>query len=135
VALLPLTSLALRLVGFRHWQAALACLVPPASTPSLQGRAEDEIRRARVTARLVAAVARRVPCRAQCLQRALTLWWLLRHQGIAGDLRIGVRREASELQGHAWVEYRGIILNDGADVHQRYACFDRSVVDAGVKGG
>lgn len=58
-----------------------------------------------------------------CLSRSLTLWWLLRRQGVDSDLRIGVRTVAGHLQAHAWIEYQGQPLHEVADVRQQYAAF------------
>lgn len=58
-----------------------------------------------------------------CLHRSLTLWWLLGRQGIASELRIGVRKEQGRFEAHAWVEYQGMALNDGLDVGSRFAAF------------
>jgi hypothetical protein len=131
LALLPLTALALWLVGFRRWQALLTRLAPVGGAPAA-GDAATLLRQSRATARLVDAAARRGPYRASCLPRSLTLWWLLRRQGIATELRIGVRKAAGALEAHAWVEYQGLILNDRDDVCQRFAAFARPLVPAGA---
>jgi hypothetical protein len=80
------------------------------------------------TAALVAAVVRRHPLRANCLQRSLALWCVLKGQGIEADLRVGVQNESGQFEAHAWVEYLGRVLNDGADVHYRYVAFDRGLI-------
>jgi hypothetical protein len=128
LALLPLTALALWAMGFRRWQALVARL-----TPVVDAGGRDEaavIREGRATARLVEAAARRGPYRASCLPRSLALWWLLRRQGIESDLRIGVRKEAGLFEAHAWVELRGLVLNDSGDVGERFAAFDRAILPA-----
>ncbi len=53
------------------------------------------------------------PCGSCCIQH-----------GIDGDLRIGVARDGDAIDGHAWVEYRGQVLNDAPDVATRFAVFD-----------
>jgi hypothetical protein len=82
------------------------------------------------TAAIVGAVIRVGAFRANCLQRSLALWCLLKGQGIEGDLRVGVQKVAGQLEAHAWVEYLGVILNDQADVHRRYVAFDRALTPA-----
>jgi hypothetical protein len=125
LVLLPLTAVALWAVGFRRWQIVLAWLAP---TCDSAGRDEaDLLREGRATARLVDAAARRGMCRASCLPRSLTLWWLLRRRGMDSHLHIGVRKETGRFEAHAWVEWRGAVLNDGADVRDRFAAFDRPV--------
>ena len=129
-ALLPLTALALQVGGFRRCQALLARLAPAPAAPAGGGEAAA-LGRARAVARMVEAAARRGPFHATCLPRSLALWLLLRRRGIDGDLRIGVRKEAGRLQAHAWVEWRGVVLNDGGDVRTRFAAFDRAVLPVG----
>jgi hypothetical protein len=64
---------------------------------------------------------------ANCLKKSLVLWWLLRRQGIEGDLQIGVRHEQDKFEAHAWVEYEGVVLNDTQDVRSRFAMFERPI--------
>jgi hypothetical protein len=56
---------------------------------------------------------------------------LLRRRGIAGDLRIGVRKEAGRFEAHAWVELGGRVLNDNEDVGERFAAFGRAILPVG----
>ena len=74
---------------------------------------------------MIAAAARYGGVRANCLARSEALWWLLWRQGIASDLRIGVSKSHGDFAAHAWVEWKGRVLNDGADVHERFAALDR----------
>jgi hypothetical protein len=62
-----------------------------------------------------------------CLHRSLTLWWLLRRQGVASELRIGVRKEQGRFEAHAWVERAGVALNDRADIGQDFHRLRRRV--------
>ena len=105
--LLPAVALALRLVGLRRSQAALARLAPR-GRPAAPGRAAD-------AARMVLAASRHAPCRADCLRRSLVLWWLLRRAGLDAELRIGVRKQDGQLEAHAWVELGGRPLEVWAD--------------------
>ena len=50
--------------------------------------------------------------RGQCLHRSLVLHRWLRREGLPSELRIGVRKEGSELKAHAWVELGGQAVND-----------------------
>lgn len=117
--LLPCTAVALRLVGVRRWQRVLALLSP------LPVEGSDDRRPIEVAVRLVQAAAHHGVGRPNCLERSLTLWWLLRRQGVGSDLRIGVRKEAGRFEAHAWVEYQGRALNDRDDVQRRFVPFDR----------
>ncbi|HEU0006316.1 MAG TPA: lasso peptide biosynthesis B2 protein [Terriglobia bacterium] len=121
--LLPFCAVVLRLRGVR-------CLVP-ASAESFPTAWNPEqwtaLQRARAAARMVGLAARWGPYRANCLKRSLVAYWLLRRQGIACALRIGVRKESNQIEAHAWLEYLGEPLNEGADIHLRFSPFDRIV--------
>lgn len=108
--LLPAVALALRLVGLKRSQAALARLVPMGRPAAAPGRAA-------AAARMVLAASRYAPCRADCLRRSLVLWWLLRRAGFPAELRIGVRKRDGQLEAHAWVESGGLTLDQGTDDH------------------
>jgi len=59
-----------------------------------------------------------------CLEKSLALWWLLGHQGIASQLRIGARKLNNKFEAHAWVERDGTTLSDSQQEHRHYAAFD-----------
>ena len=91
---------------------------------------------ARRLAWVIEVVARWGPWRANCLQRSVVLWWMLRRRGLAGELRIGVRRHpggapgSDELDFHAWVEHGLVALNEVSTIRQRFATFDRAIAPA-----
>ncbi len=125
-AALPLVALGLRLRGFNQVHAALHSL-----TPAKNACRGDEQKRLQQTTRLVRVAADHGLCRANCLPRSLTLWWLLRRQGIASELRIGVSKTGERMEAHAWVEKDGTPLNDRDDVHERFSAFEQPVVQLG----
>lgn len=127
--LLPLTAVALRLLGYRRWHAVLVRLAPQPAASAEAGAAAS-LERALLTARMVRAAERRGQGRPNCLRHSLVLWWLLRRQGISSELRIGVRKENHRFEAHAWVEHAGAVLSDGEDVRQHYAPFEHSVAAA-----
>jgi hypothetical protein len=88
----------------------------------------DEFLAIQQTVRMVSVASRYSPAWTNCLRQSLVLWYLLRCQGIASELHIGVRRDGGEFQAHAWVESGGLTLNDGEDVRRRYATFDRPIL-------
>lgn len=111
----------LRIAGYerlRRWGARLTPLLasPPADSWSVSIR----------TDRMVRMAAGRVPVASACLSRSLTLWLMLRIQGIESELYLGVRRGADELDAHAWVEHLGRPLNDTVDVHDRFTTIHSS---------
>ena len=59
-----------------------------------------------------------------CLPRSLTLWALLLRRGLGTDLRVGFRKCGGKVEGHAWVEYKGIPLNEDQDIIRTYSAFD-----------
>ena len=75
----------------------------------------------------VEVAAGNLPYAPRCLERSLALWWMLGRRGLQADLRIGVRRADAGLEAHAWIEYLGHQINDGADVGERYAAFEGGI--------
>jgi hypothetical protein len=125
--LLPLTAAALRLLSFRRVSATLASLSPRAGRKAPDDGPET-LSQVRTTARMVNLAARHGFFNASCLHRAMILWWLLRRQGIASDLRFGVRKKVGEVQAHAWVEYGGNPLDDEQNLRQHYVTFEEAVI-------
>ncbi len=122
-ALLPLISISLHLRGFRKTQSFLQKFL---STPN---NAENVSAPARVelTVRMVRAAVRHSAGHPTCLEESLALWWLLRRQGIAAELRIGVRKQGEKFEAHAWVEREGTALNEPEALHEHYAAFDAAL--------
>jgi hypothetical protein len=129
--LLPALAVALRALGFQRVFSALARLAPAGTPPDRSG-SPSLLSDARATARMVRIAAAHGPVTGNCLKRSLALWWLLRRQGIASDLRLGVRRETDGIDAHAWVECAGYVLNDSDDVRDRYSVFDRPIQPGGI---
>ena len=122
--MLPLTRLALVLLGFRRWQTFLTRLVPHSPQPV----PADAAARGAMAARMVRAAAREGLGHPNCLSRSLVLWWLLARQGLPAELRIGTRKKDDALEAHAWVELDGVALGEEDDPHAHYAAFDAPVV-------
>jgi aryl-alcohol dehydrogenase-like predicted oxidoreductase len=77
---------------------------------SSTNHAPEEAERA---ARAVLRAANNLPLQANCLDRAVALWWLLSSRGLAATLRIGVRKNGDlALAAHAWVEHDASVLLD-----------------------
>ena len=126
LVMLPLTRLALHVVGFRRWHSLLTRLVPH----STQSSPADAAARGALTARMVRAATRDGLGRPNCLSRSLVLWWLLVRQGLPAELRIGARKKEDALEAHAWVELAGIVLGEDDDPHTLYAAFHQPVAAA-----
>ncbi len=125
---LPGVVWGVRRFGYQRTRRLLARLAP--SPPSKASLAPDEQATCAGLAWAVAAAAHHAPYTSTCLQRSLTLWWLLRRRRIAAELRIGVAHAGGELHAHAWLEHAGVVLNDDADVGSRFAAFDTLPDDA-----
>jgi transglutaminase superfamily protein len=125
--LLPLAAAALRLLSFRRVSTTLARLSPAVAEKAWDDDPET-LSQVRTTARMVNLAARHGFFNASCLHRAMILWWLLRRQGIASDLRFGVRKEEGEVHAHAWVEYRGDPLDDEQNLRQHYVTFEQALI-------
>jgi len=120
-ALLPLISASLGLLGFRKTQKFLQKFLPASNcTPDRSAAAE-------LTVRMVRAAVRHSLVHPTCLEESLALWWLLKRQHIACDLRIGVRKDSEKFEAHAWVEREGMALNEPESLHTHYAAFDSAL--------
>jgi hypothetical protein len=119
--LLPLVRIGLRVVGFvrvKRWLAKTPLSPTVDATPKL--------REAQQTADIVRVASRYGVYAGNCLDQSLTLWWLLRWQGIPAALQLGVRKPLESpalLNAHAWVEVEGHALNDVPDVASQFAVF------------
>jgi Transglutaminase-like superfamily len=132
MTLLPLTEVGLRVMGFRRWKQLIEHFSPPVPRRRILEPADQFERAERIT-RAARSAERNGPGTPNCLERSLTLWWLLRREGIEGELHIGARKSESRFEAHAWVELRGVVLNDSPDVHTHYARFDAPIA-AEVEG-
>ena len=62
--------------------------------------------------RLISLAARYPRRWSWCLQSSLALREWLARDGVFADLRIGVQKYEGQFQAHAWLEYKGKVLND-----------------------
>lgn len=119
----------LRLLGFRRSKQLLERFSQLSRLP--QRLPPEELReKALRAARAVRSAELHGPSHPSCLERSLALWWLLRRDGVESELHIGAFKEGPHFEAHAWVELRGTILNDAAEVRQRYVRFDAPLVAA-----
>jgi Transglutaminase-like superfamily len=121
--ILPMTEIGLRLFGFRRWKE----LIEKFSISTHLSRALPVSAQNESTVRTVRAVRSAELhglTKPNCLERSMTLWWMLRSEGIEGELHIGARKQGKKFEAHAWVELGGQVLNDYVEVHQHYARFD-----------
>lgn len=106
----PGVRLALTILPFRLVHRGIV-----ATTNRLHRSSASESRTPERVARMVAAVAARVP-RASCLTQALAATLLLARHGHPSTLRVGVaKNEDGTLRAHAWLESNGHTLLGGPD--------------------
>ncbi|HWW18490.1 MAG TPA: lasso peptide biosynthesis B2 protein [Candidatus Saccharimonadales bacterium] len=124
--LLPLISVSLKVRGFRATQGTLLRFLghPQQASQEDSTRLLSDDERTRFTVRMVNAAVRHVWHSSTCLEKSLALWRLLKHQGIASELRIGGRKIDGKFEAHAWVEHQGIAVDHLDDLHRHYAPFD-----------
>lgn len=91
---------------------------------------QPEMEFALAVARWRAAAARHLILKTNCLDRALTLWWLLRRRGVAADLRIGARKEGGRFEAHAWVEVGRVVLDEASGEGSDFEPFESRFVSA-----
>lgn len=60
----------------------------------------------------------------RCLARSVALTRMLARRGIATDLKLGVRRDDAKFEAHAWVEWRGEIVNDPGGPQGHFATLE-----------
>ena len=99
VILLPLVAFLLKKRGFRRTERFLARLSKEPQ-PMLD---EAIMARGQRAAGAVERAAKSGLYRAQRLEQAITLWWMLGLMRIESTVRLGIYRVDGEVQAHAWV--------------------------------
>jgi hypothetical protein len=120
------TSAGLRIFGFRRWKNLLdrrASSPGGAAVSEIAPRDPSRLPEATHVARLFSAAARHLFLRTNCLERAMTLYFLLRRRGIAAELHFGARKQSAALEAHAWVAYLNIPLNEDQGQHRHFLPF------------
>lgn len=56
----------------------------------------------------------------RCLPRSVLLFWLLAARRESVQLCLGVTKHTTSLNGHAWIELRGIVVGDPLSFISRY---------------
>jgi hypothetical protein len=130
LVLLPLTFWGVYVLGVSRWHRFLSQLASLGTTSNRsknhKGSLASErtlaisdataIEQAIAIARIVKIAAEKGTYQARCLQQTLVLWCLLRRNNLESEIRFGARKQAGELQAHAWVEVGGVALNEESDV-------------------
>lgn len=101
---LPLVRLLLKQRGFGKTEKFLA-----GYGRRRKNSADDEAR-VLMTARMVSTAAQKGFYKAQCLEQAVTLWWMLHLMGIESTIRLGIYKNDLRVEAHAWVIYEGHVV-------------------------
>lgn len=86
---------------------------------ALPATAEAELETVKAVERVVAMAGAFYPGRAKCLEQSLTLYYVLRRQGVSVRHCQGV--QFHPFQAHAWIEYGGEVINDVAEHVRHFA--------------
>jgi hypothetical protein len=121
--LLPLVRWSLRLRGYGKTFTSLQKRIQFQAKGT--GNLPEVREEVQATCRMVRAALRYSLAQYSCLEESLTLWYLLRKQGIPACLHIGVRKENEKFEAHAWVEHGGEALNQDEAMHRHYAAFEQ----------
>ena len=121
------------MLGVSRWHrflAQLASLGTTSGSKTIRALASERtlaisdataIEQAIAIARIVKIAAEKGTYQARCLQQTLVLWCLLRRNNLESEIRFGARKQAGELQAHAWVEVGGVALNEESDVCMHFS--------------
>jgi hypothetical protein len=112
--LLPASELALRFVPLRNLRLVNDRPRPFRREPVDRARAER-------IAHMVAAAAEYGPYHATCLPQSFVLQFLLRRDGMRGEMRYGVKKIDGVMAAHCWIEIDGAPLIDSPQVHRHFA--------------
>jgi hypothetical protein len=131
-ALMTVSRAGLRVVGLARWKAILAKFSSPelATTSNSRSNTGDALDRLPEIVRMNAGAARHSPFHPTCLERSLSLWYLLRRRGFDPEIQLGGRTDGGCFEAHAWVECDGAVLGDGAEEHDRFARFAPTTLSA-----
>lgn len=101
---LPLVAGLLRAAGYvrsRRWLEAAS------NIKNVRDGSEADLQQAQRLAQLTGLIGRHGAVTATCLRQSLLVYWWLRRQGLAPELKIGVRKQGQVFDAHSWVELRG----------------------------
>jgi hypothetical protein len=113
--LLPLTKTSLRCLG---WSRTISVIEGSFSGASAEGTNAATQSEASSIGKMVSDVASKHFVRAECKERGVTCWTLLRWSGIPADLVIGV--DLGPFNGHCWCESSAGVLADDSERCRRY---------------
>jgi len=119
-ALSILVPVCFKMCGISRTQRWLRRWAAEGSSQNQLPDAEASIQR---TLRVQRIARQKVGVEGTCLTRSLSLWAALSRQRVRTEIRIGFRRSGGEFEGHAWVEFEGVPINEDAKVVETYSVF------------
>ena len=122
--LLFFTELGFRLAGLERTKRALSWIGSGPRSRCDPGERDERVQR---VAQVVALASGHVLPEPGCVPESLVLWTLLRRQGVASEVRIGVRRHRDRLHAHAWVEHAGEPIGGSGLRAAHYSAFEQPV--------
>jgi len=117
LALIPMTSLLLRVLGYNRLSAFLG--LHPDITEDSQEIENQWVIIGQVEVGFNLAL-KYSPWRGTCLSRSVSLMTLLRRRGVTVNLRIGVSSDEKPFQAHAWLESKGEALKFDKGLNQQF---------------
>lgn len=108
------------LVGVLRTRSILACWARRKPEP-WPGAGEERVPEA---VRVQRIVRNATGVGGACLVRSLVLQAILERRGLVTHLRVGVRKMADRMEGHAWLEYQGRPINESPEVAGTYVLFE-----------
>ena len=94
---LPLVKFLLKQRGFGRTEKFLTRFGPKSASE------DTSPERVVTAARMVNIAAENGFYKAQCLEIAITLWWMLHMMGIESTVRLGIYKKDDLVEAHAWV--------------------------------
>lgn len=105
---LLLVQFSLDVLPYRYWQKRLNAAINNHDGSSSMAKRQE----CRQIARDIAIAARNHFLKVNCLGRSLALHGLCHRAGFTTQIAIGIRKNRGNIEGHAWLEADGVVLND-----------------------
>jgi hypothetical protein len=121
--IVPLVELGIKTIKFKRTLAILKLFInrnphSPENELKLVGRYTNYLH----------LYHRKFPFLGKCLARSLTLWFLLKREGIETELKFGMKKENEKLLAHSWLEYDGKPLITKSEINEGYISFKESIL-------
>ncbi len=121
---LTVVQCALDVLPYRYWEKPLNSAMN--SDPDGDGSAGAASHQAcNEIAQDIAIAARNHFLKVNCLGRSLALHRLCRRAGFSTQIAIGIRKNRGNIEGHAWLEAGGVVVNDTLECISAFTKLDR----------